>query len=198
MAKFEEVRYIYNIPSIGIYESTYLIEGIELASIKNLEKELLDQGTLLRFIPNTCELHEDSPLQDYAGRGNDLYYIVCKEGIYSFDTDAYHFVGEFKREHIKRSKYVSIPNDIFVRNSEELIIVKAGQYEILHCEEMEINNSKKHEVFEIEMETKELDPGEYPFTKVKLPNYPCIFLIFECDFLDVESLEIIECEIAVQ
>lgn len=192
MAKFEEVRYIYNIPHIGIYESTHLIEGIELASIKVLEEELFDQGTLLRFIPNTCELHEDSPLQDYAGRGNDLYYIVCKEGVYSYEDGAYRFVGEFKKGHIKRTKYVSIPNDIFVRKDGDLFLVEAGLHEILHCEEIEIDDRKPHLIFEIEIATK-----EQAFTKVKIPNYPGVFLIFDCDLLEVESLINSECESGV-
>lgn len=73
-----------------------------------------------------------------------------------------------------------------------------GHHEILHCEEIEISNGKRHEVFEIEIATEDHAPGEYPFTKVMVPNYPGIILIFECDLLDIESIENVECENVAQ
>ncbi|WP_341299740.1 hypothetical protein MHB44_14460 [Lysinibacillus sp. FSL H8-0500] len=188
MAKFEEVRYIYNIPSIGIYESTYLIEGIELASIEEVKKELFDQGTLIHFIPNRFEIDEDSPLQNFVGRGDDFYYIVCKEGVYSYEFNEYEFVGEFRKDKIERTKYVSIPNDIFVRKNEDLILVKEGIYEMSHWDVIELDNGEKHEIFEIYVETEEYAPGEFSVMKVKVPNHPGVFLIYECDNLDTDYL----------
>lgn len=186
--EFEEVRYIYNIPDIGILESTTVIDEIEFASIKDLEKEIEEQAIFLRFIPNTFQLEEDSPLNDYVGRGEDDLFVVCKEGVFGFYDDKYEYVGEFSKNNLKRIRCLNIPNNTFSRNHSDTQLINAGTYEILNIEEVELVNGKKHTIFEIET----VDYNNYTSDKkikVKVPDYPGIFSIIEYDFLAIDYTE---------
>lgn len=188
--EFEEVRYIYNIPNIGIFESTTVIDELEFASIEELEKEINEQGSFLYFIPNTSQLEEDSPLTDYKGRGGEDIFVVCKEGVFGFEDDKYTFVGKFLKDNVQRVRSLEIPDTTFVSNDSNIQLIKAGTYEILNTEEIELINGKKHTIFEIE--TLDCNMDSYTLNqkiKIKVPDYPGIFSIIEYDLLAIDYTE---------
>lgn len=148
--ELEEVSYIYNIPNIGIFESTTVIDELEFASVKELEEEVDEQGLFIRFIPDTFELEEDSPVTDFCGRGGSDLFVVCKEGVFGFYDGKYEFVGEFSKSRLERIKCLNIPDSIFARNESDIQLIMAGTYEILDTEEVELVKGKKHTIFEIE------------------------------------------------
>lgn len=186
--EFEEVRYIYNIPDIGIFESTTVIDEMEFASVKDLEKEIEEQAIFLRFIPNTFQLEEDSPLTDFYGRGGDDLFVVCKEGVFGFYDDKYEFVGEFSKSNLQRVRRLHIPNHIFVKYDSDIQLIMPGNYEILNTGEIELANSVRHKIFEIEIDVHISYTSEQKI-KVKVPDYPGVFSIDEYDFLAIDYTE---------
>lgn len=186
--EFEEVRYIYNIPDIGIFESTTVIDELEFASIKDLEKEIEEQAIFLRFIPNTFQLEEDSPLNDYVGRGENDLFVVCKEGVFGFYDDKYEYVGEFSKDNLERVRRLHITNHIFVNYDSDIQLIMPGNYEILNTGEIELANSVRHKIFEIEIDDHNIYTSEQKI-KVKVPDYPGIFSIIEYDFLAIDYTE---------
>lgn len=186
--EFEEVRYIYNIPDIGIFESTTVIDGLKFASVKDLEKEIEEQAIFIRFIPNTFQLEEDSPLSDYVEKGGNGFFVVCKEGVFAFEEDKYEFVGEFSKDNLKRVRRLNIPHHIFVKYDADIQLIMPGHYEILNTGENELANGVKHKIFEIEIVVHNIDTSEQKI-KVKVPDYPGVFSINEYDFLAIDYTE---------
>lgn len=186
--EFEEVCYIYNIPQIGLFESTRIIDHLEFASVKDLEKDIEDQALFLRFNPNSNQLEENSPLADYVGKGGNDLFIVCKEGVFAFEDSTYAFVGGFSSENLKRVRRLHIPNQIFVKHDSDIQLVMPGNYELLNTEEIELENGVRHKIFEIQIEAHNPYTTEQKI-KVKVPNYPGVFSIDEYDLLAIEFTE---------
>lgn len=186
--EFEEVRYIYNIPDIGIFESTTMIDELEFASVKDLEKEIEEQAIFLRFIPNTFQLEEDSPLTEYEGRGGNDLFVVCKEGVFGFYDDKYEFVGGFSKDNLKRVRRLHIPNHIFVKHDSDIQLIMPGHYEILNTGEIELANGVRHKIFEIKIDVHNIYTSEQKI-KVKVPDNPGVFSIDEYDLLAIDYTE---------
>lgn len=183
--EFEEVRYIYNIPDIGIFESTTVIDELEFASVKDLEKEIEEQAIFLRFIPNTSQLEEGSPLTDYKGRGGDDKFVVCKEGVFGFYNDKYEYAGGFSRNNLQRVRKLHIPNHIFVNYDSDIQLIMPGHYEILNTGYIALENGVKHKIFEIEIDVYNIYTSEQKI-KVKVPDNPGVFSIDEYDLLAID------------
>ncbi|MBB2483532.1 hypothetical protein H5P36_25700 [Bacillus sp. APMAM] len=165
-----------------------MINGLEFASVKDLEKEVEEQVIFLRFIPNTFQLEEDSPLSDYVGKGGNDFFVVCKEGVFAFEDDKYEFVGKFSKDNLKRVRRLHITNHIFVNYDSDIQLIMPGNYEILNTGEIELENGVKHKIFEIEIDVHNTYTSEKKI-KVKVPDNPGVFSIDEYDFLAIDYTE---------
>lgn len=183
--EFEEVRYIYNIPNIGIFESTTVIDELEFASVKDLEKEIEEQAIFIRFIPNTFQLEEDTPLSDYVGKGGNDFFVVCKEGVFGFYDDKYEFVGKFLKDNLKRVRRLHIPNHIFAKYDSDIQLIMPGHYEVLNTGDIVLENGVKHKIFEIEIDVHNIYTSEQK-VKVKVPDNPGVLSIDEYDLLAID------------
>lgn len=189
--KYEKVLYMYYAPEIGLFESFNIIEGLELASVELLNKEVFDQTTFFHFKPNTSEFYEDSPLTDYIDRGGDDLFVVCKEGVFELDGDRYIHVGDFSKERIITTEVLAVPKDTLVYHHSNIHLVYRGEYEVLSKEEVSLEGKVNHTLFEIKIvnNNQQANVKIGQELKVKIPDYNGVFSVKEVDYLAIEYNE---------
>lgn len=67
----------------------------------------------------------------------------------------------------------------------DIQLIMPGDYKILNAGEIELSNSVRHKIFEIEIDVHNMYTSEQKI-KVKVPDYPGVFSIDEYDLLAIE------------
>ena len=176
--KFEEVSYMYETPETGLFQSKVMIEGLDLASIESLKKELNEQYGIIVFKEDDDfeedEIETGEKILEVIGKVSWQELLICKEGAFfwdDFDCE-YIFAGTFKMQNIQRVKQLEIPEDKAMLIDDVITVIKSGTYDIEHEEVKVINSDIRFEIFTIKLLN-----GKF----VTIPNSPGVYRIYEAD-----------------